>query len=57
MYKTEYFASPIYYEDKKEWVDKINKICDPHIETARKNLEEENKVRMTEMGYKNDIGQ
>ena len=57
MYKTEYFASPIYYEDKKEWVDKINKICDPHIETARKNLEEEYKVRMTEMGYKNDIGQ
>ena len=37
MFKSEYFASPIYYEDKKEWVDKLNKICDPHIKTARKN--------------------
>lgn len=57
MFKSEYFASPIYYEDKKEWVDKINKICDPHIETARKNLEEENQVRIKEWGFKNDIGQ
>ena len=57
MFKSEYFASPIYYEDKKEWVDKLNKICDPHIKTARKNLEEENKVRIKDWGFKNDIGQ
>jgi hypothetical protein len=36
MIKSEYFASPVYYEDKPEWVDKLNKLSDPYIAHARK---------------------
>ena len=55
MIKNEYFASPVYSEDKPEWVDKLNKLSDPYIEQARKEQEEENKKKL-ELGYKNDIG-
>jgi len=55
MIKNEYFASPVYSEDKPEWVDKLNKLSDPYIEQARKKQEEENKKKL-ELGYKNDIG-
>ena len=35
MFKNEYFSSPIYHEDKSEWVDKLDNLCDPYIKTAR----------------------
>ena len=55
MIKSEYFQSPIYYEDKPEWVDKLNRLSDPYIANARKDQEENNKNKL-ELGYKNDIG-
>ena len=55
MIKSEYFTSPVYYEDKPEWVDKLNKLSDPYIANARKEQEENNKKKL-ELGYKNDIG-
>jgi len=55
MIKSEYFISPIYYEDKPEWVNKLNALSDPYIADARKDQEENNKKKL-ELGYKNDIG-
>ena len=55
MIKSEYFTSPVYYEDKPEWVDKLNRLSDPYIADARKDQEENNKNKL-ELGYKNDIG-
>ena len=55
MFKQDYFASPVYSEDKPEWVEHLNKCSDPYIAEARKNQEENNKKRLT-LGYKNDIG-
>jgi len=56
MNKQEYFSSPVYYEDKPEWVNFLNKCSDPYIAQARKDQEENNKKRL-QVGYKNDIGQ
>ena len=55
MIKSEYFQSPVYYEDKPEWVDKLNRLSDPYIASARKDQEENNKKKL-DLGYKNDIG-
>ncbi len=55
MNKEEYFSSPVYYEEKPEWVNKLDKLSDPYIEQARKNEEKTNRKRLT-IGYKNDIG-
>ena len=55
MNKEEYFSSPVYYEDKPEWVSNLNKLSDPYIKQAREKEEENNKKRLT-VGYKNDIG-
>ena len=55
MIKSEYFQSPVYYEDKPEWVDKLNRLSDPYIASARKDQEEKNKKKL-DLGYKNDIG-
>ena len=55
MIKSEYFQSPVYYEDKPEWVGKLNKLSDPYIAEARKEQEENNKKKL-DLGYKNDIG-
>ncbi len=57
MIKQEYFSSPIYYEDKPEWLDKLNKLSDPYIVDAREANSEEVKKNIREKGYKNDIGQ
>tara|TARA_B100000900_G_scaffold347490_1_gene312717 strand:+ start:10 stop:660 length:651 start_codon:yes stop_codon:yes gene_type:complete len=57
MIKQEYFSSPIYYEDKPEWLDKLNKLSDPYIADARKASSEVVKKNIKEKGYKNDIGQ
>ena len=55
MIKQEYFSSPVYNEDKSEWVDNLNKLCDPYITQARKDQEKNNEERL-KIGYKNDIG-
>ena len=57
MEKQEYFSSPIYYEDKPEWVDKLNKLSDPYIDEAIEKKKEEVEKNIKEKGYKNDIGQ
>ena len=51
MQKQEYFSSPIYYEDKPEWVDKLNKLSDPYIAKARENKKEEVEKNIKEKGY------
>jgi len=56
MIKSEYFASPVYIEEKNEWATKIDKLCDPYIKQAREAQVENNEKRKT-IGYKNDIGQ
>ena len=35
MNKTEYFASPVYSENKPEWVNNLNSLSDPYIKKAR----------------------
>ncbi len=55
MNKQEYFASPIYSENKVEWLDNLDNLSDPYIEQARDDQAETNKKRKT-LGYKNDIG-
>jgi uncharacterized protein (TIGR02466 family) len=55
MNKKEYFSSPVYYEEKPQWVNRLNELCDPFINDAIKGMEDENKKRLA-IGYKNDIG-
>ena len=55
MFKSEYFASPVYVEEKPEWVDKLNNLSNPYIKQARDDQKENNQKRL-EHGYKNDIG-
>ena len=55
MNKTEYFASPVYSENKPEWVNNLNSLSDPYIKKARDDQAENNRKRLT-IGYKNDIG-
>ena len=33
-----YFASPIYYEDKPEFLEDLNKICQPYIDDSIPNF-------------------
>ena len=46
MIKQEFFSSPIYYEDKPEWVSKLNKLSDPYIEQAIKSKDEDIKKKI-----------
>ena len=55
MIKTEHFKSPVYTEEKPEWVENLNNLSNPYIKKARDDQEETNKKRLT-LGYKNDIG-
>ncbi|MDA9761361.1 2OG-Fe(II) oxygenase family protein [bacterium] len=55
MIKSEYFASPVYIDEKPEWVEKLDNLSNPYIKQARDDQEENNKKRLT-LGYKNDIG-
>ena len=32
----EYFKTPVYIENLSHWVDDINKVCDKHIDEAKK---------------------
>ena len=56
MIKSEYFASPIYHEEKPQWVSKLNKLCDPYIKEARENSKQRIED-LKKLGYPNDIGQ
>ena len=55
MIKSEYFASPIYDEEKPEWVEKLDNLSNPYIDKAREK-EKENNEKKKMVGYKNDIG-
>ena len=55
MIKSEYFASPVYIEEKPEWVNKLDNLSNPYIKQARDDQKENNQKRL-EHGYKNDIG-
>ena len=55
MIKSEYFASPVYIEEKLEWVKKLDNLSNPYIEKAREDQKENNEKKKT-LGYKNDIG-
>lgn len=55
MNKIEHFSTPIYFDLKHEWVEKLIFLTDPYIEYS-KNKEKENiEKRIKEDGYKNDI--
>ena len=56
MIKSEYFASPIYHEEKPQWVSKLNNLCDPYIKEARENSKQRIED-LKKLGYPNDIGQ
>jgi hypothetical protein len=36
MIKKEFFKTPIWVEQKPEWLQEVNKACDPHIKDAKK---------------------
>jgi uncharacterized protein (TIGR02466 family) len=36
MILQEYFKTPIWVEQKSEWLQEVNKACDPHIKEAKK---------------------
>ena len=36
MILQEYFKTPIWVEQKPEWLQEVNKACDPHIKDAKK---------------------
>ena len=55
MIKSEYFASPVYVEEKPEWVEKLDNLSNSYIKQARDDQKENNKERLKH-GYKNDIG-
>ena len=33
--ESNFFCTPIYFDEKKDWVDKLNKLSDPYIKEAR----------------------
>tara|TARA_R100001086_G_C11796973_1_gene247860 strand:+ start:199 stop:846 length:648 start_codon:yes stop_codon:yes gene_type:complete len=41
----EYFKTPIYVEEKPEWVDPINKVCDPYIKEAKELKENKEQIK------------
>ena len=53
--KSDYFQSSIYNIYKPEWVDKLNILCDPHIEKRKFKDQELFKNRKEEL--KKDVGQ
>jgi uncharacterized protein (TIGR02466 family) len=55
MIKEEYFASPVYIEEKPEWAEKLNNLSNPYIKEARENFADEVNKRKV-LGYTNDIG-
>ena len=55
MLKSEYFSSPVYLEERPDWVEQLDNLSNPYINKAREDQKENNEKRKT-LGYKNDIG-
>ena len=55
MIKEEYFSSPVYVEQKPEWVETLDNLSNPYINKARE-AQKENNEKKKIIGYKNDIG-
>ena len=48
FFKIESFTTPIFLEQKKEWLNNLNLYCDPYIDSAKKDYKkiiEENKIK------------
>jgi len=52
--REDYFACPIYYFDKPEWIEPFNKASDKYINKAKKNNAKTIKERNKKMGNKGD---
>jgi uncharacterized protein (TIGR02466 family) len=52
----QYFSCPIYWIDKPEWVDELNKSSDPFIKEAKDNNKKIMKERAKQYGEKKDHG-
>ena len=52
----QYFASPIWWGDEPGFVNKLNKVSDPYIEAAKKNLKPSIDERNKKFGNKGDMG-
>ena len=51
MIKNNYFATPIYCEEKPEWLPHINNACDPYLKETKKEFEKLIKERETDYGF------
>tara|TARA_Y100001938_G_scaffold128918_1_gene183232 strand:- start:581 stop:1219 length:639 start_codon:yes stop_codon:yes gene_type:complete len=51
MIKDTFFQTPIHYEEKPEWVDKLNTVCEPYLNDAKTVLKNVIKKRGTDYGY------
>ena len=55
MIRADHFTSPVYSEEKPEWVTQLNELCNPYISDA---IDGQKQVLTDreKLGYKNDIG-
>jgi uncharacterized protein (TIGR02466 family) len=56
LFREDYFTCPIYWMDKPEWVNKLNKASDPYIKKAKKLNDKHIKERTKKHGDKGDHG-
>jgi|TARA_R100001460_G_scaffold78758_1_gene119743 uncharacterized protein (TIGR02466 family) len=50
MIKNTFFATPIYYEERPEWLKEINEACEPYLEDTKKVFEKTIKEKKTDYG-------
>jgi uncharacterized protein (TIGR02466 family) len=51
MKKNNYFATPIYCEEKPEWLPHINNACDPYLKETKKEFKKLIEERETDYGF------
>ena len=56
LFREDYFTCPIYWMDKPEWINKLNKASDPYIRKAKKLNDKHIKERTKKHGDKGDHG-
>ena len=56
FYREDYFKCPVYWFDKPEWIEPLNKASDKYIQQAKKNNTKAIKERNKKMGNKGDQG-
>ena len=56
FYREDYFKCPVYWFDKPEWIEPLNKASDKYIQQAKKNNTKVIKERNKKMGNKGDQG-